>query len=334
MIKSIHKNNLPWLWEVLAERGLLYLPQQEGPVTLFKPWREGAVVTLDTISTAISPKEIFMPRDEVFLYFGREGSALEMQAAAGQEGPVTVFGLHACDLKALELLDMVFLGQDPPDALYSKRRAAATVVSVACRQSDPFCFCSAFGISPVEAPGADVAAWWEEEHLLMEPRTRKGEAAIHAVAGGLEERTSVNKPVSPVTAGFDPTLDKTPAWLKERFDHPAWDNLYRSCLGCGVCTFICPTCHCFDLQDYGCHEQGERFRCWDSCMFGEFTLMAGGHNPRPGRRERVRNRFLHKLQYFPEKHGVFGCVGCGRCLRSCPVNLDIVYVARALGGGK
>ena len=78
--------------------------------------------------------------------------------------------------------------------------------------------------------------------------------------------------------------------------------------------YICPTCYCFDIQDYGHHEQGERFRCWDSCQFSQYTLTAGGNNPRPTRKERVRNRFLHKLQFFPEKHGQFGCVGCGRCL--------------------
>jgi len=106
----------------------------------------------------------------------------------------------------------------------------------------------------------------------------------------LEECSTGNKPVPPPTTGFGLTLEGMPERPKERFDDPAWKSLYYACFGCSACTYICPTCHCFDVQDYGCQEQGERFRCWDSCMPGQFTLMAGGHNPRPARKERVRNR--------------------------------------------
>ncbi len=332
MIKAIHKQNLPLLWERLAARGPLYLPLMEGPVTLFRPWYEGAAVNLQTVSTDVSPKEIFMPRDEVYLQFHREGQNLELKSPAQSTGPATVFGLHPCDLWAVELLDMVFQGQEPADELYKERRAGTTVAAMACTKPDPFCFCGDFGINPVEAPGADVMAWWDGDNLLLEARTEKGEALLNLAGDRLEECSTGNKPVPLKTADFNLALEGMPERLKERFDDPAWETLFRSCLGCGACTYICPTCHCFDIQDYGCQEQGERFRCWDSCMFGQFTLMAGGHNPRPSRKERVRNRFLHKLQYFPEKYGAFGCVGCGRCLRSCPVHLDIVCAAKAVGG--
>ena len=30
--------------------------------------------------------------------------------------------------------------------------------------------------------------------------------------------------------------------------------------------------------------------------------------------------------------GVFGCVGCGRCLRSCPISMNIVKVMKTLEG--
>jgi ferredoxin len=173
-----------------------------------------------------------------------------------------------------------------------------------------------------------------EGSLLLEALTDKGRALFEKAGALLEE--SDHGPVERdiKTADFGLNLEGLPADLKNRFEDPAWDKLYKSCLSCGVCTYVCPTCYCFDVEDYGHDAEGERFRCWDSCMFGHFTQMAGGHNPRAGRKERVRQRFMHKLQYYPEVYQEIACVGCGRCLRSCPVNLDIVQAIKALGGEK
>jgi sulfhydrogenase subunit beta (sulfur reductase) len=122
--------------------------------------------------------------------------------------------------------------------------------------------------------------------------------------------------------------------LKNRFEDPAWDELYKSCLSCGVCTYVCPTCYCFDVEDYG-HEARRRA----FSLLGQlhvWPLYPDGRRPQPAarRKERVRQRFMHKLQYYPEVYGEIACVGCGRCLRSCPVNLDIVQAIKALGGEK
>ena len=95
------------------------------------------------------------------------------------------------------------------------------------------------------------------------------------------------------------------------------------CLACGACSFLCPTCHCFDIQDEVTAEGGVRFRCWDTCQFGEFTRMGAGHNPRPTQKERVRQRVSHKFKYLVEEFGRLGCTGCGRCVEACPVNIDI-----------
>ena len=119
--------------------------------------------------------------------------------------------------------------------------------------------------------------------------------------------------------------------LDENFELPYWDKVFKKCLGCGICTYVCPTCHCFDIFDYVTGEfTGDRFRCWDSCMFPDFTLMAGGHNPRPSRKERVRNRFMHKLKYHLDRYNLDGCVGCGRCISKCPVNIDITQIIKDL----
>ena len=120
--------------------------------------------------------------------------------------------------------------------------------------------------------------------------------------------------------------------LKELFDSDKWESLSESCLACGTCTFVCPTCQCYDIRDYDTGHGIQRFRCWDSCMYSDFTLCAHG-NTRPTQMQRFRQRFMHKLVYYPaNNNGTFGCVGCGRCMRSCPISMNIVKVMKALEG--
>lgn len=334
MTKFITVDRLPRLWTRLASTGPLYLPVNEGTAVSFRPWEKGSEVNLDAVNSTSSPKDIFFPPWETYLEFQRSGSDLTLAPAGDRSRipPVTAFGLRPCDIQATLLLDLVFARDDPPDELYTRRRENTTLVSLACSQPDPFCFCNAFGIDPTDAPGADVMAWRQDDKLFMEARSSKGERWLEGIGELLQDGNGEQKPSPVKTTDFSLPLKGLPERLGGRFEDPIWDQIYRSCLGCGICTYICPTCYCFDTQDYGHLEQGERFRCWDSCQFSHYTLTAGGNNPRPTRKERVRNRFLHKLQFYPERYGEFGCVGCGRCLRSCPVGLDIVSVIRDLGG--
>jgi sulfhydrogenase subunit beta (sulfur reductase) len=332
--KMITADMLPALWSHLAGQGKLVLPVKEGPTVLFKEWSEGSEVVLDASTSAVSPKDIFFPREETYMRYRSSGQALELGAGEELE-PVIAFGVHPCDLKAIEMLDRVYINQDPVDDLYQRRREKTTVVALGCTAPDPFCFCGVMGIDPLSAPGADVMAHLDLQsgYLFFEAQTPKGEILLKEAGTLLTDSNGKTfTPVPVKTADFGMKLEGLSESLKERFDDPAWDKLYKSCLGCGVCTYVCPTCYCFDVEDYGHEMAGERFRCWDSCMYGHFTQMAGGHNPRPSRKERVRQRFLHKLQYYPEVYGELACVGCGRCLRSCPVNLDIVQAIKALGG--
>ncbi len=109
-----------------------------------------------------------------------------------------------------------------------------------------------------------------------------------------------------------------------------WGDLTETCLGCGVCTYLCPTCHCFDICDEAATAAGERIRVWDSCQFPLFTQEASGANPRPSGKERFRQRIMHKFSYLPKERDMAGCVGCGRCVAECPVNLDIREVLEKL----
>jgi sulfhydrogenase subunit beta (sulfur reductase) len=114
-----------------------------------------------------------------------------------------------------------------------------------------------------------------------------------------------------------------------RFADRYWELLAERCIGCRVCAYVCPTCRCFDVRDEVArrrtgYAQYERLRCWDSCTGANYRVVAGGHNPRATKGQRLRNRFFCKFYYLPEDYGATGCVGCGRCIEACPVNIDIV----------
>ena len=248
-----------------------------------------------------------------------------------------MFGVRACDVRSFDILDRVFLSE-PADSYYAQRRAAACIISLACGRPEETCFCTAFGIDPAD-PGGDVTCWQADGFLYWQPNTEKGSALTNALPileNSDETPVEEMKGVIRSIAGNLPFgklnlsafgSDKT----QTLFKRPEWQTLSESCLGCGTCTFVCPTCQCYDIQDFNGGKTVRRFRCWDSCMYSDFTQMSAGQ-PRPTQMERFRQRFLHKLVYFPDNNqGIFGCVGCGRCLRKCPVHMNIVKVVKTIG---
>ena len=252
--------------------------------------------------------------------------------------------MKACDIKGVEVLDRVFLSE-PVDTFYAARREHGTIVALACNEPEESCFCKVFGIDCAD-PKADVATWLVGDELYWNPLTDKGNALTEAVKELLEEsddakvkeeqekiRSIVNE-----LPYMDLSLD---GWdgnaLSEKFDSDVWEDIYKPCLACGTCTFVCPTCQCYDIQDYDTGHGVQRYRCWDSCMYSDFTMMAHGNN-RTSQMQRFRQRFMHKLVYFPANNdGMYSCVGCGRCVEKCPSALNIVKVIKAFqkqGGDK
>lgn len=341
---KIKKENLSTLFQMIAENQELYLPIRTGNQVNFGVWSEEADVDLETLKTVKSPKDAFFPQSENLYTCVRDGKKLSVEPEQLKEQDFVVFGMKACDVRGVEVLDKVFLSE-PVDSFYEARRAHGIIVALACKEPEETCFCSVFGIDCAE-PSADVAVWMTEEELYWKALTQKGERLTAQIAELFveTEETQVEeqkKAIREIVEKLPNAQMSLEGWngdaLKEKFDSPLWEELYKPCLACGTCTFVCPTCQCYDIKDYDTGHGIKRYRCWDSCMYSDFTMMAHGNN-RTSQMQRFRQRFMHKLVYFPANNdGMYSCVGCGRCLEKCPSSLNIVKVIKAFekqGGDK
>ncbi|PRR70226.1 Anaerobic sulfite reductase subunit A [Moorella humiferrea] len=323
---KIAKDKLPELLKAWAINAAVFVPQEKGGTRVFQPWDGQPSLTLDGGNTLEPPKDLFFPRTETMYRYEVQGKEAGVTEIPTFDGKMVLVGVRSCDARSFLIMDDVFLTKGYVDEFYRRRRENTRVVALACTQNAPTCFCTSFGIDPGRAEGVDVQMWPVADGYLLEPITAAGRELLDQ-AGELLTATDTAPPPAAVP-GLVVDVTGVTEKLQGMFEHPYWTAVSRKCLGCGACTYLCPTCHCFDIQGENRGNSGYKFRCWDSCMFSEYTRMAGGHNPRPSKKERLRNRFLHKLQYFPERYGKFACVGCGRCLDRCPVNVDITRVIR------
>ena len=351
IIYKVAKNQVSALLAAIAQVQDLIVPIKKAGQVNFGLWSEDAEVDLETLKSVKSPKDAFFPQSETLYSCYREGKKLSIQPEELQKQPFVLFGVKGCDVKGIEVLDRVFLAE-PVDTFYQARRANGTIVAMACHEPEETCFCKVFGVDCAE-PKADVAVWMTEESLYWKAMTEKGEKLTAQVQGVLDmecgQRQEVNGALNWETteeselaeekANIRAIVEQLPytnlsleGWngsaTEEKFNASEWEELYKPCLACGTCTFVCPTCQCYDIKDYDTGHGVKRYRCWDSCMYSDFTMMAHGNN-RTSQLQRFRQRFMHKLVYYPANNdGMYSCVGCGRCVSKCPSGLNIVKVIK------
>ncbi len=337
-MKKIAVSDIYQLFEKITKNYTLYIPADDGiSQARFLPYMEGMKLT-EKLNTVRSAKDLFFPQIENLLKFKVQGKQIEIVDHRDPVDPFVVFGVRACDCRSFDVLDNVFLHEEPADTFYKSRREQGIVITMACNAPEETCFCTSFGIDPAD-PAGDITVWQTEDAYYFQGNTEKGMNLINSLDLTDADDVSVNKQQEIIRSiteklpfgkldltGFDKDH------LMDKFNDPRWAELSEACLGCGTCTFVCPTCQCYDIKEFDNGKEIQRFRCWDSCMYSDFTMMAHGTN-RPTQKERFRQRFMHKLVYYPANNdGLYSCVGCGRCLQKCPVNSNIVKVIKTLGG--
>ncbi len=329
------------LFNEIAKNATLYVPVdlEKGRVA-YKKFVDGTTVS-NALKVDRSAKDFFFPQTENLMEFKVQGKNIEVIDSRKESEDFVVFGVRGCDAKSIEVLDKVFLAE-PVDSYYKTRREHGVIISMACARPEETCFCGTFGID-ASAPSGDIVCYKTDDAYYFDAKTEKGKALLEKLNGVTEE--SDDKAVEKQKQAIKDILARLPLKdlkadafgkdkTKEYFDRPEWKTLSESCLGCGTCTFVCPTCQCYDIKDFKTNNGVERFRCWDSCMYSDFTKMSAGQ-PRLTQMERFRQRFMHKLVYFPTNNdGMFSCVGCGRCVAKCPISMNIVKVMKTLGGEK
>jgi len=289
-------------------------------------------MVLDYRNTSTSAKSVFFPQVECMMRFARRVDQYnEVADTPIDRTPTLLLGVRPCDVRSFLLMDCVFTQPPFVDPYYVARRENTVVLSLACDRPRATCFCGAFDSGPYDTEGSDVALRDAEDAYLVEPVTARGRALLKDLSLASADDTHI-KAADVIRQGAEARLcsieqvagiEKT---LPDLFEDNVWQEVSEKCLACGTCTYVCPQCHCFNIEDRLLLDGGERVRAWDSCMYPGFTVHASGHNPRPDQAARWRQRIMHKFEYLPRNVGLYGCVGCGRCILSCPVQLDIRQV--------
>jgi sulfhydrogenase subunit beta (sulfur reductase) len=279
-------------------------------------------------------KKYFLPpRETLFHYKPGQGY---IPHGADLDQRIVLFGAHACDIYALNILDEVFAGRYP-DPYFQVRRKNAAVIGVDCTP-DQHCFCRSMRADFVDR-GFDLFLFDIGDYYLALVGTARGDDMTLASQSLFEAVSPADideykRRSSQKRAAFqlDVEIRDLPEIFEMEYQSDVWQELGRRCLSCGSCSMVCPTCYCYDVADSARpdSEAGERARFWDSCLFATHALVAGGENFRKSRASRVKFRFYHKQRGFAAAFGRPSCVGCGRCIAACPVKIDIVQVINTL----
>ncbi|MCP4714434.1 MAG: (4Fe-4S)-binding protein [Deltaproteobacteria bacterium] len=286
---------------------------------------------LDLDDYTASTKKVMFPQTETMFAFRNKGGEIVVEEARGLPRTV-VFGIRPCDAKSFVVLDPLFT-RDIEDPYYQKRREATVLIGHACAEPTSRCFCPSVGGSPAGTEGLDLLLVDVGSDYYLEAVTDKGKEILKAAGKVVAKAAADKKKAKDAAAAASLKKIRRSVDVKglqddlpKVFDNGFWKDVGNKCIGCGICTYNCPTCHCFDIQDEGSEYQGRRIRVWDACMYPEFTVHASGENPRHDRSTRIRNRLMHKFTYYPQNQGHIGCVGCGRCIELCPVNEDLIEI--------
>ena len=306
--------------------------------------RDRAGLSLRGPRSPFPARAFFFPPREELARFSAAGTSAEPPEGETSR-PFALVNLRPCDLAAIQLLDEVLLDGQFSDPTYQARRQSTLIVSTDCATPSPWCFCERVGGSPSCDGGPGIHLSPVQDGYLMQADTDLALRALEGLDGIAmpasasqgEERARTHAEtlaaLSRQNERFGPAGEPHAIFM-ENDDRARWHDLAADCVECGACTNVCPTCHCFYMFDRMDESECRRSRMWDSCLYGDYSRMAGlgsaKPSPRPGLASRYQNRFMHKFRYHYETHGVYSCTGCGRCSQTCLGSTDPRETMRVL----
>ena len=336
---TISKQNLYDLFERLAQDHRVMVPYVKGGRLYFSDFDPDKkdLIELGGIRQDQPVKSFINPVRERML-----------DAPTKDDRPLILAGVKGCDLSSLILQDSVFLGGEAEDPFYAKRRKSTTLIGVDCTYAKETCFCLAMDGAPYPKKYFDLSLSSVNGLFLVESASDRGSLIIdrfrmffkNADSGDVDARRSGRDRVSKEVKDFidkrgTKNTSEIKGAVKNNYDLlELWKDFASTCVECGACNLVCPTCHCFLLFDEKSKAGPSRHRAWDACLYNTFARVAGGANPRKHLYERLRNRFDKKFAFFPETLDYFACTGCGRCIEACPGDIDLREVLKGLVSGK
>jgi ferredoxin len=289
---------------------------------------------------SIPPKHVVFPQLETIIKYKYDKEAQKAEIlAAFNDKPRALVGLRSCDLAGILCLDRFFLGQEFVDEVYMHHRRKMFIVTNTCVLPFKSCFCVCTDSGPSAREGFDLNMTDLGDNYLVEVGSEKGKDFIkkfNLPAASAKDAEAKQAKVDYSVSKFDSIATDSKAWVSRVMNRvttgfikdEVWEHIGNQCFECGACSFVCPSCSCFNIEDVNCGPGStDRLRTWDSCSYEGYSRMAGGHNPRRPVEDRRNKRFFCKLSYSQStKYLRPGCVGCGRCAWVCPGDIGLPNV--------
>lgn len=338
IVKYITKENVGMLvfyeefiefLEKLAEEVEIFVPIEENEEIVLKRWRKAENDGMPVLGKyrPVDPLKIllFQPRNDVL-------TGLESKERI-------LLGVKNCDLSAIQLLDRALLEGDFVGPVYKEFRERTLIISSDCTEAKSSCHCVLQGINPYPEEYYDVSSSSIGERLLLRAGNEKGERFLKLVAEKLRTFEEIPGVMDVLENQREKTRDLVKQinsqWSLGSKDASEKLNIFDakvvdSCIECGGCNFVCPTCYCFIMNDESVNESFSKVRTWDSCQLKGYARVAGGGNPRADLYKRFNHRYSCKFNYMVKQFDMSSCTGCGRCIDVCPAGIDIRNTMRVM----